>query len=65
MENQCSVNYIFQLFESMNVLQPIPASSKGDRAVPEYSQGAEQKGQAASIATCFHLESCLSGHEVT
>lgn len=39
MENQCGVKYIFQLFESRTVLQPILATSKGDRDVPKYSQG--------------------------
>lgn len=48
MENQCGVKYIFQLFESRTVLQPVLPSSEGDGAVPKHSSGTEQKGQAAA-----------------
>lgn len=39
MENQCCVKYIFQLFESRTVLQPILAGSKGGRDIRKHSQG--------------------------
>lgn len=64
MENQCSVKYIFQLFESRTVLQPILAALWETEVSLSTAKGAQQKGQAAFIAALFHLEKCPSGREV-
>lgn len=51
MENQCCVKYIFQLFESRTVLQPILAGSKE----AEISVSTGKGGRAERSSYCLLL----------